>query len=590
MTLSSRRARAATALVAAAGLALSALALSGGAPAGAAVVDDPVSSSAPGAALRLDPLGSYDTGVFDESAAEIVEFYAPLDRLLVVNAAQARVEVLDAADPENPTKLFDLETTGVTSDDGSVIPDGAVANSVAVRKDGLGVVAVESDPKTDNGWLVFFDAAGDGTALGAVRVGALPDMVTVTPDGTKAVVADEGEPADDYSVDPEGSVAVVALPSTVAAAAQGDVALADFHAFEGGGLPPGIRVYGGRADAGTGTPDFPVSENLEPEYVTVDPTSRKAYVTVQEANGIAVVDLASAAVVNLWSLGSVDRRVVGFDPSDEDGAASIGRWPVRGLRLPDAIASYQVKGRTYLVTADEGDTRDWEGYSEEVRVKDLGEDGIAPLCDSVAESFGMTVEELTADEALGRLKVTKAGGLDPSGLCYRELHAFGGRDFSVWTTGGRLVSSSGSGFERIIAQALPDYFNSDHAASNFDDRSDDKGPEPEGVAIGQVTGKPYAFVALERVGGVMVYDLSSPSRPTFVTYLNNRDFAFSGADLADAGEDIAPAGDLGPEGVKFVPASSSPTGQPMVAVANEVSGSTTLYAVKVRKHHRGHRR
>ena len=528
-------------------------------------------------------LGSYDTGVFDESAAEIVEFFAPADRLLVVNAAQARVEVLDAADPGSPTKLFDLETTGVVAADGSTIPDGAVANSVAVRKDGLGVVAVESDPKTDNGWLVFFDAAGDGTALGAVRLGALPDMVTITPDGRRAVVANEGEPAEDYSVDPEGSVAVVKLPSTVAAAGQGDVTLAGFHAFEGNRLPPGIRVYGGRADAGTGDPQFPVSETMEPEYITVDRASRKAYVTVQEANGVAVVDLAAARITDLWSLGSIDRRAVGFDPSDEDGAAAIGRWPVRGLRLPDAIASYEVKGQTYLVTADEGDTRDWEGYSEEIRVKDLGEDGLPPLCPSVAEQFGTTVEELTADEALGRLKITSAGGLSPAGDCYRQLHAFGGRGFSVWTTSGRLVSSSGSTFEQVTEKALPDFFNSDHGASVFDDRSDDKGPEPEGVTVGEVRGTPYAFVTLERVGGVMVYDVSSPAKPRFVTYLNNRDFAFSGGDLADAGADITPAGDLGPEGLEFIPAASSPTGQPLLAVANEVSGSTTLYAVLTKK-------
>ena len=587
MTLSSRRARA-TALVAAAGLALPALALSGGAPASATVVADPVSVSAPGSAIRLDPLGSYDTGVFDESAAEIVEFYAPADRLLVVNAAQARVEVLDAADPENPTKLFDLETTGVVADDGSVIPDGAVANSVAVRKDGLGVVAVESDPKTDDGWLVFFDAAGDGTALGAVRVGALPDMVTITPDGTKAVVADEGEPADDYSVDPEGTVGVVALPTTRdrgRAGRRDDRGLPRLRGRRTAARHPGLRRPRRRRHR---HPEFPVSENMEPEYITVDKASRQGLRHGAGGQRHRRRRPRHRHRSRTCGRSAPSRRRRSLRPvrrGRRRDRSAAGRSV--GLHLPDAIASYQVEGRTYLVTADEGDTRDWEGYSEEVRVKDLGEDGLAPVCDSVADDFGMTVEELTADEALGRLKITKAGGLDPTGVCYRELHAFGGRDFSVWTTSGRLVSSSGSGFERITEQALPEFFNSDHAESNFDDRSDDKGPEPEGVAIGTVKGKPYAFVALERVGGIMVYDLSTPSRPRFVTYLNNRDFAFSGAELADAGEDIAPAGDLGPEGVKFIPAAASPTGQPMVAVANEVSGSTTLYGVRVRgKHHR----
>lgn len=156
-------------------------------PATGAVVPEPVTWSAPGAALTLSPLASYETGVFDESAAEIVEYYAPEQRLFVVNARAATVEVLDASDPTAPAKLFDLRTAGVPVADGSVVPAGAVVNSVGIREDGLAVLAVESATKTDPGWLVFYDAAGTGTPLGAVRVGALPDIVTVTPDGSRAV-------------------------------------------------------------------------------------------------------------------------------------------------------------------------------------------------------------------------------------------------------------------------------------------------------------------------------------------------------------------------------------------------------------------
>ncbi|MEO5853057.1 MAG: hypothetical protein ABIQ15_11140 [Nocardioides sp.] len=126
--------------------------------------------------------------------AEVVEHYADAQHLVV----------LDVADATAPTKLLDLQTVGVSSADGSVVPVGAVANSVAVREDGLGVVGVESVPKTDEGWLVFLDAGADGSASGAVRVGAQPDMVTITPDGTRAVVADAGKPAEDYTVHPRG--------------------------------------------------------------------------------------------------------------------------------------------------------------------------------------------------------------------------------------------------------------------------------------------------------------------------------------------------------------------------------------------------
>ena len=466
--------------------ALAALALAApllGTPTSAAPADAVVEHSAPGASLALVPLGAYETGLFDEAAAEIVAHYAAAQRLLVVSAAAGTVEVLDVADADDPVKLFDLVTAGVALADGSVIPEGAVANSVAVRADGLTVVAVEAPDKTDPGWLAFFDAAGEGTALGAVRVGSQPDMVTLTADGDRAVVANEAEPAEDYSVDPEGSVSVVGLPDMVAAPTQADVRTAGFHAYEGKRLPRGVRVYGGREDAGTGIPAYPVSENLEPEYITV--AGRFAYVTVQEANAIAKVDLRSARVVDLTALGTVARTRVPLDASDEDGAIALRTWPVRSFRLPDAIDSFVVGGRTYLVTANEGDTRDWEGYSEEVRVSDLGQDGLAPVCPSVAARAGMTLDELLSDENLGRLQVTTAQGLRADGACYRTLYAFGGRGISVFDVRGRQVAGTGAQFERILAKAVPDYFNSDHGSTAFDDRSDAKGPEPEGVVTGK---------------------------------------------------------------------------------------------------------
>ncbi|MGZ5405841.1 MAG: choice-of-anchor I family protein, partial [Nocardioides sp.] len=459
------------------------------------------------------------------------------------------------------------------ADDGSVVPEGAVVNSVTVREDGLGVAAVEDADKTRRGWLVFFDADGTGEALGAVRVGAQPDMVTLTPDGSRAVAANEGEPAEDYSRDPVGSISVVALPRRVRAPDQEDVRTAGFRAYEGKRLPRGVRVYGGREDAGTGTPTRPVSENLEPEYITIPGGGRFAFVTVQEANAIAKVDLRRARVVDLFALGTVDRSQVPLDASDDDGSIGIRTWPVRAFRLPDAVASFRVGGRTFLVTADEGDTRDWAGYSEEVRVADLGQDGLPPICPSVAARAGMTVAELQADTALGRLQITTAQGLRADGSCYGRLRAFGSRGISVWTAEGRLVSYSGARFERITARALPDFFNSDHGASAFDDRSDAKGPEPEGVVVGRVGKRPYAFVGLERVGGVMVLDLSRPARPRFVTYVNTRDFAFDGE------TDLALAGDLGPEGLAFIKRADSPSGSPMLAVAHEVSGTTRLFDI-----------
>lgn len=135
------------------------------------------------------------------------------------------------------------------------------------------------------------------------------------------------------------------------------------------------------------------------------------------------------------------------------------------------------------------------------------------------------------------------------------------------------MSSSGAELERTTAAAIPTFFNSDHGTSSFDNRSDDKGPEPEGLTVGKVAGRAYAFLGLERVGGVMVYDITDPARPRLVTYSNNRDFSVSGA------RDLARAGDLGPEGLAFIAGDESPTGRPLVAVGNEVSGTTTLFDV-----------
>ncbi|PFG44544.1 hypothetical protein ATJ88_3271 [Isoptericola jiangsuensis] len=571
-----RRTRPLLALAAATALTLTALPASAG-PA------EPVEHLADGARVTLDPLGTYATGVFDQSAQEIAAYHALTRRLFTVDAAAAQVRALDVRDATRPTELFAVQTTGVRAADGSVVPDGAVANSVAVRADGLAVVAVESDVKTDPGWLVLFDAAGDGAALGAVRVGSLPDMVTITPDGRRAVVANEGEPADDFSVDPEGSVSVVDLPvlkRKVSSLRQKDVATADFHAFEGDALPDGVRVFGPDVADASGSLTHRVSRNLEPEYVTVDSRSRTAWVTLQEANAIAVVDLKKAEVTDVWSLGATDHSVAGqgIDPSDKDGVADIRTVPVKGLSMPDTIASYEVRGETYLVTANEGDAREWGDYVENARVKDLGKKGLAPVC---ADSPAVA---LLGDADLGRLNVTTASGLRADGTCYEQLYSLGGRSFSIWTTDGELVFDSGQDFEEITAEALGDAFNTNHTETGFEGRSDDKGPEPEGLTLGEVAGRTYAFVGLERAGGIMVYDVTSPRRAAFVSYVSNRDYSVSVEDALDDGADLGPtldaAGDLGPEGVTFVPWYASPTWRPMLAVANEVSGTTTLFDVR----------
>lgn len=526
------------AVLAAATAATCALAIAPALAASAVIVSDPIEYSAPDAPISLTPIGSYDTGVFDESAAEIVAHYE--DRLFVVSAQAGTVQVLDFSDPAAITKEHEIASDGV-------------ANSVAIRKDGLGVAAFEASVKTDPGHLVFFDARADQpTVLGTVTVGPQPDNVVISPDGRFALTANEGEPADDFSTDPEGSVSIVRLSTPkVAAPKQKDVSTADFHAFENGGLPEGVRVFGPTPN---GT-DHPVSRNLEPEYISV--VGNNAYVALQEANAVAVVQIPSARVTDILPLGVKDHGVVPLDPSDRDSKFELRTYPgLYGVYMPDGIQAYQAGGSSYLVTANEGDAREWGTYVEGARA------GSLPICDT------SPVKGKTGNADLGRLNVTKELGFDATKGCYENLYAFGARSFSIWNTDGAQVFDSGSEFEQITAAANPAFVNSNHTEANRDGRSDDKGPEPENLTIGEIEGRTYAFIGFERVGGVAVYDITVPSESFFVTYLNNRDFADN-------------SGDLGPEGLSFIPAAESPTGAPLVAVANEVSGSTTLFAVSV---------
>ncbi len=497
--------------------------------------------------IRLEPAGTYASGIFDEGASEIVAFDSRTARLLVSNADADTVEVLDASDPENPSVAFTIDLS----------PYGAGVNSVAV-KDGLVAVAVEADPKQDPGVVAFFTV--NGRFLNQVSVGALPDMLTFTPDGKRVVVANEGEPNDDYSVDPEGSISIIDLSRGVKRA---KVRTADFSRFNGYKdrlVARGVRIFG---------PDATVAQDLEPEYITVDAEGRFAYVTLQENNAVARVNLNTARVTNILPMGVKDLGRVenAFDASDEDGAVTFATYEnVFGLYLPDAIAGYLSGGSQYLVTANEGDSRDYDAFSEEERVKDLVLD---------PTTFPNS-EELQEKKVLGRLKVTTTMGDENSDGLYEKLFTFGGRSFSILKLtrrGLQMVFESGKQLEEITASALPFDFNSTNGENgSFDDRSDDKGPEPEGLTIGAVCGRLYLFVGLERVSGIMVYDITHPESPVFVQYMNNRNFA--------GDPEQGTAGDLAPEGLTFISADQSPSGLPLLAVANEVSGSTTLYTIQ----------
>lgn len=499
-------------------------------------------------AINLSPLGTYNSGHFNEGAAEIVAYDSSSKRLFVSNAKLNTLDVLDVSNPATPS----LSTTI------DLAPYGAGVNSVAV-KNGIVAVAVEANPKQDPGQVVFFDT--NGTYRNKVQVGALPDMLTFTPDGSRIVVANEGEPNADYTVDPEGSVSIIDITRNLSRI---KVRTADFKLFNNQKTQlqaQGIRVFGRNAT---------VAQDFEPEYITISADSRTAYVTLQENNAIARIDLQAGRVVEVTPMGVKDLGLEknALDVTDKDKAINfVTAENLFGLYLPDAIGSYLVNGRQYLVTANEGDSRDYETFTEEARVKDLTLDSTA-FPDATA---------FKKDKAFGRLKVTNTLGDTDGDGDYDQLFAFGGRSFTIMeTTRSGLVQvfDSGSQLEAITADILPTAFNSSNDKNNtFDDRSDDKGPEPEGLAIGTINGRVYLFLGLERVGGIMVYDITNAQNPDFVQYINNRNF--SGDPAAGT------AGDLAPEGLTFIPASQSPSGKNMLAVANEVSGTTTLYQIDV---------
>ncbi|MGF2734192.1 choice-of-anchor I family protein [Marinobacter sp. DUT-1] len=508
--------------------------------------------------LQLNVLGSYRPmgNVFDESAAEIVAYDKRNQRLFVVNANASTVDVIDIRDPANPRRVHTIDAT----------VKGASANSVAVDGN-LVAVAIEAEVKQDNGKVVFYDATRLNK-LGEVEVGALPDMVTFTRDGQKVLVANEGEPSKGYDRDPEGSVSVIDLTHGIEKAT---VRTADFTAFNGREdelRASGVRIFG---------PDASAARDFEPEYIAVSPDNSEAWVTLQENNAVAVLDIANARIVEVLPLGFKDHSVAGneLDASNKDGVIQLRNWPIKGMYMPDAITAYGANGQAYYLTANEGDARDYDGWTEEFRIKDL----------QLAPQAFPDHQELQKQENLGRLRVSSASGIsngcNPSDLAtdvesdcvYNELYSYGARSFTIWNAQGVPVFDSGSDFERIVAEANPEFFNSSNDENGFDDRSDDKGPEPEAVVVGEIDGRSYAFIGLERVGGIMVYDVTDPGQGVFAGYFNNRDFT---AEVTSAA-----AGDLGPEGLAFIAAQDSPNGQPMLAVGNEVSGTTTLWGIKL---------
>lgn len=531
--------------------------------------DDPVEKTPVSLAMVKIAGFTHTDGQGGAGAAEIVAHDPVTKRLFVVNGAQGTLDVLDFSKADQPTLIQTINSTTLWAEAGGI-------NSVAVNN-GFVALAVQASVKTNPGKVIVLRAS-DLSVAGSAEVGALPDMLTFTPDGKTILVANEGEPnsyGQAESVDPVGSIGVIDVSGLSATGAPIvlPVRIAGFESFNSQKdalLAAGVRIFG---------PGARVDQDLEPEYITVCADGKTAYVTLQENNALAVVDIAKASVTAIKPLGMKDHSLAGqgMDVSNEDGGTNtnsgtptirIAPVPVKGLYMPDAIASYTVDGKTYLVTANEGDAREYTGIPggrEDPRVREYC--GVNGFDSSV---FGAAAATLGNDSNLGRLRITMfpggtRTGKNDSGSC-NELVAFGARSFSIWDADAKLVFDSGDQLEQLTRDLPNVAFNASNDNNTLDDRSPAKGPEPEAVVVGKFGSKHYAFIGLERVGGVVVYDVTNPQRPIFETYLNTR----TGA-----------TGDRGPEGLALIKAEDSPTGKPLLVVAHETSGTTTVIEIRL---------
>jgi hypothetical protein len=472
-------------------------------------------------AVTLTPLGR--TPALGEAQAEIAAFHPGSERVFATNAAENRLDIYDFSDPAAPELIESVDLS----------PYGAGPNSVDVSRKGLVAVAVEADPITAPGSVEFFDVRGNHIA--SIPAGSLPDMLTFAEDDDYLLVANEGEALSNED-DPEGSVTVIELGKKLSKSRVKTARLA------------GVPRFGSPRIACPGTP---FEQDAEPEYIA--PTGRgTALVTLQEANAVGYLDVDRGRFEFVRGLGFKDhgRERNALDPSDRDGQIAIRPWAnVLGMYQPDAIAAYSHHGIPLFVTANEGDAREREGCEEEVRA--------ASVLDPTAFP-----PDAALPANLGRLNVTRFMGNTDADPLFEQLFAFGGRSMSILGPLGGVVYDTGSQLEEIAALQEPSIFNaSNEEPAVFDDRSDSKGPEPEGVDVGDVGRDTYAFVASERQGGLYAYELNGASA-RFDDYLNTRPL------------------DLGPEGVRFVPKRDSPSRHALLLVTNEISG--TVAAIEVR--------
>ncbi|TOL02486.1 alkaline phosphatase [Vibrio parahaemolyticus] len=527
---------------------------------------------------------------FDTSAAEIVNYDACTDKLYVVNAQAKRVDVLSLNESSAPSQTDFIDLTDVGTSAGIEI---GAANSVAVFN-GLVAVAIENNNKQEDGLIALY-RSDDLSLITTFKTGALPDMVGFSKDGRYIATANEGEPNSDYSIDPEGSVTLVDLRKGINNADVTQVGFGEFDGVRSDELPKAVRISG---------PNASIAQDLEPEYLTFADNG-KIYVALQENNAMAIIDPQSQSVEKIVALGEKSWSNSKLDASNKDKIiGNLKSYPqLVGLYMPDTLDSYSVNGQTYIVSANEGDGREYGFKTTQAECDQAGfkwdEDdyqgtpdytNVKGSCLShIDEVRGKKLkvttdhplaEALKDNKQLARLKVIK-----PNHTLNTEenVQAFGARSFSIWNENGELVFDSGDDFATVALLNEGKYFNSTNDSnSSGDDRSDDKGIEPEAIEVAKINGRYYAFIGLERQGGIMVYDITEPKQAQFLHYVNHRDYTQPVCTLVEDGECAndtynPKAGDLAPESINYF----ARNGQHFIAVGNEVSGTTSVFRIEL---------
>lgn len=527
---------------------------------------------------------------FDTSAAEIVNYDACTDKLYVVNAQAKRVDVLSLNESSAPsqTDFIDLTDAGTSAG----IEIGA-ANSVAVFN-GLVAVAIENNNKQEDGLIALY-RSDDLSLITTFKTGALPDMVGFSKDGRYIATANEGEPNSDYSIDPEGSVTLVDLSKGINNADVTQIGFGEFDGVRSDELPKAVRISG---------PNASIVQDLEPEYLTFADNG-KIYVALQENNAIAIIDPQNHSVEKIVALGEKSWSNSKLDASNKDKIiGNLKSYPqLVGLYMPDTLDSYSVNGQTYIVSANEGDGREYGFKTTQAECDQAGftwdEDdyqgtpdytNVKGTCLSHIDEVRGKKLKVTTDhplagalkdnKQLARLKVIK-----PNHTLNAEenVQAFGARSFSIWNENGELVFDSGDDFATVALLNEGKHFNSTNDSnSSGDDRSDDKGIEPEAIEVAKINGRYYAFIGLERQGGIMVYDITQPKQAQFLHYVNHRDYTQPVCTLVEDGECAndtynPKAGDLAPESINYF----TRNGQHFIAVGNEVSGTTSVFRIEL---------